>query len=546
MKGTMIFNKVHYLEKSSHIFLGPYQKEERNACFQCFYQLLDSNESDLKEIIDFGPNLEIGLDIFTDLLSRIDSEMFINRVMIFNKKTYEYEWKKIRKSPFCKACKDYVEPVSNYKLKMTDFNKFRVKSKKEISSIIKQFEDEMIDWDVGVGKKMFRDAESNIIPMYAIEANINKRKFFSYGRTVDLSGSKNAAILELLERYSSMVPQFKESIYDTYSNLVKKGKQVVHPNKYILHERQSFDREKKMYWSLCTELHTGEQFLIPEQMMYFDNQLLRKEDRYIYETSNGSALGGSLEEAMVYGMLEAVERDCFLVHWYTKKLPKIIDSLSIKNPNVKQLLSVFEQQGYDTYIFDITLETEIPTVWILMRNKNSNANLYLYNAAGAHYDPESAIFAALVEAGTSVIVYEEKLEDEKETLRYLIDHPEEVTRMEDHVNYYAFKENASAFDYILDHIDELETTTLDQMTPGFAFSFKNIFEKVSQHHKEIYYADMSNQLIDEMGLAVVKVFIPTLQPMTFGKQNERLNRRRLESIVGKGKLKVGKDPHPFP
>ena len=71
------------------------------------------------------------------------------------------------------------------------------------------------------------------------------------------------------------------------------------------------------------------------------------------------------------------------------------------------------------------------------------------------------------------------------------------------------------------------------MRPDFTFTLENILEKVSKHHPEIYYTDMSNPLIDEMDLSVIKVFIPSLQPMTFGKQNERINEERLNRVAGK-------------
>ncbi|MBP3038190.1 YcaO-like family protein [Bacillaceae bacterium Marseille-Q3522] len=539
------WRKINYFETSSYLFIGPNQEEEGHGCFSCFYHLLESNESNFKQRIDYEENKRYGLQVFKDFLATLDKKAFINQVLIVNKKNMQFEWKKIRKTPFCRLCSAYraeqrESKWESYHLEGRD----RVKSKEAITETIKNYYQELIDADVGVGVRMFRDAESNIIPMYAIESRIHKRIFFSYGRTAQISDAKNAAILEMLERYSSMVPQFKQPIYASYQQLKLENHSVIPPEKYML--RIPFDKQKKLYWSESTLYPSNETWLIPEQMMYFDNQLLRDEERFIYETSNGTAMGGSLEEAIVYAVLEAIERDCFLVHWYLKKLPKLIDPVSIKDKNIIQLMNTIEQIGYDIYLFDITLETNIPTVWIFMRNQKEKANLYLYNAAGSHYDPEKAIFAALVEAGTSVIVYEEKLAAEKERLSYLIKNPSKVTQMEDHVNYYAFKENAAAFQYLLSHINKLENTTVEEMRPGFSFTFKNILDTVIKYHPEIYYTDMSNTLIDEMGLSVVKVFIPSLQPMTFGKQNERINEERLKNVANKADVTIRKEPHPFP
>lgn len=48
--------------------------------------------------------------------------------------------------------------------------------------------------------------------------------------------------------------------------------------------------------------------LIPESLAYYS---LGREDSFVYETSNGCALGGSLEEAIFHAILEAAERDSF-------------------------------------------------------------------------------------------------------------------------------------------------------------------------------------------------------------------------------------------
>ena len=57
----------------------------------------------------------------------------------------------------------------------------------------------------------------------------------------------------------------------------------------------------------------------------------------MYETSNGCAIGGSLEEAIFHGILEIVERDAFLLTWYAKlPLPRL--DLSSANDTELQLM----------------------------------------------------------------------------------------------------------------------------------------------------------------------------------------------------------------
>lgn len=544
-KYKMNKHQINYLETNSYLFIGPYQEDESASCFDCFLHQLKSNESKYFYYVD----VENSQNDFENLANGFnDQEKFVNKVLIINKSTMEQVWKSVLKTPFCDSCgKDYVyEPKESSNSEYMD-TKYRVKSLKNIQKRIDDLDQLLVDRDVGIGKFFFRDAESDIIPMYAIESTLNKRIYHSYGRTSTIGKSKLAAQLEMIERYSSMVPYFSRVIRGSYEELNKdESLSIVPPEEYNLRKGQDFPRNDEIVWGEVLDLHSKKTSYLPEQILYFDNQLLRNEKRFIYETSNGTALGGSLNEAIMYAIFEAIERDSFLSHWYTQKLPKLVLEETIENDEIKQLIYQYRQLGYELHILDITLETDIPVVWILMRNTNEDANLYLYSAAGAHYDPEEAILAALVEVGTSIIVYEKQLKDTKKNLVNLINHPERVLRMEDHVNYYSFKENSGVFDFIFNNIDSLDVISTSDMKPKFDFSFEKVITKIMHHHPKIYMRNMQNELLTNLDLYVVKVFIPSLQPITFGKQNERINFERLSNVAGRKIEKIGKEPHPFP
>ena len=70
--------------------------------------------------------------------------------------------------------------------------------------------------------------------------------------------------------------------------------------------------------------------LVPELLAYYS---LGYGEGFVYETSNGCALGGSLEEAIFHAILEVVERDSFLLTWYANFLFRVLTLvlLTIKN-----------------------------------------------------------------------------------------------------------------------------------------------------------------------------------------------------------------------
>ena len=104
--------------------------------------------------------------------------------------------------------------------------------------------------------------------------------------------------------------------------------------------------------------------LVPETYAYYGtNYRDGVQNSFVYEISNGCALGGHLLEATLQGIYEVVERDAFLISWYTKLPLKRIRKESIKDQTIQLLLTRFEYQtDYDIHLYNMTLENKIPTI----------------------------------------------------------------------------------------------------------------------------------------------------------------------------------------
>ena len=547
----------HYYENESYVFLGPASLTAEDACFDCFKKTVEFNDSHFYLSLTRDYETDHYNQLVEEIVKGSDCSDFKNTVYILNKADLSITIKKIYINPSCPSCSQIYIPYDfheHYQEKTPLNDDGRVMPFSEICSVLQNNMNYLVDLDTGVGKKLYRDAESDLVPMYGIESFFGNTHFNSYGRSKGIVNSKYSAVLEMIERFSSMVPHFKKKIFSSFQSLIEKGIDTVDPRELILpnssikwEQRSKFNIEREYYWTEAYRLNDLKKVLIPEQVAYYNNQVLRKEERFIYETSNGTALGKTLKESILYGLFEAIERDHFLVHWYSKKLPRLVDIESIQNQDVKQLIQFLDFSGYETYLFDITLETNITAIWVLCRSKNKENYLHIYNAAGCHYDPEKAIFAGLVEAATSVIVYNKKLKNEIEHIEHLINNPTNVREMEDHVNYYALFQNEGNFHYLFKNLPFMEKVSVMDMRPDFELSYDSILQKISEHHPNIYVIDMSNPLTEHLNLKVSKVIVPTLQTMTFGMQNERINQSRLEKFGGSLEdVQLRKEPHPFP
>ncbi len=143
------------------------------------------------------------------------------------------------------------------------------------------------------------------------------------GRTHSYADSEMTAILEGLERYCGMSPRGKRTaVHDSYLNLKELA---LDPVLVGVHGKEQYERpgfpfrpfdpSRQIDWVWGYSFLQERPILVPELLAYYSSGCGHG---FVYETSNGCALGGSLEEAIFYGILEVVERDSFLMTWYAE------------------------------------------------------------------------------------------------------------------------------------------------------------------------------------------------------------------------------------
>ena len=222
------------------------------------------------------------------------------------------------------------------------------------------------------------------------------------GRTHSYAVSELTAILEGLERYCGITPRGKRTVvHDSYRNLKD---QALNPLKVGVHAKEQyalpdfpfeqFNPDRSINWVWGYSFLQERPILVPELLAYYS---LGCGQGFVYETSNGCALGGSLEEAIFYGILEVVERDSFLMTWYAElPLPRL-DPYSANDQELKLMIDrVRAVGGYDLYFYNSTMEHGIPSVWAMAKNRKQKG-LNIICAAGAHLDPVRAVKSAIHE-----------------------------------------------------------------------------------------------------------------------------------------------------
>jgi len=280
------------------------------------------------------------------------------------------------------------------------------------------------------------------------------------------------------------------------------------------------------------------------------------EPTFVLESSNGVALGGSLQESRLFALLELVERDAFLNFWYKKVKVYEIDRSSIPEASRKEI-EIFEREGRTVYLLDITFDIEIPTVLCIVISEIDSVSTYISTAS--HINPEIAIKNAIYECLVGHRVYSSNETMSKKTYNNDYD----VVDMTDHVSHAAKKsyiENYRFLMYVLEKksIKELYKEYYD----GKYDSFNNaselldylLYEKMKDQ-EEIYFADLTTELSYKNGFYISKIVSPKMLAMTFGHRNRRINKERIEWALSHSKYKdksclergsINERVHPFP
>src|SRR3989440_1693834 len=153
-----------------------------------------------------------------------------------------------------------------------------------------------------------------------------------------------------------------------------------------------FDRSAKIEWSPVWSLRDKRFKYLPTSLLYF----FYTGPGHIDADSNGCAAGNTVEEAIVQGFLELVERDSYAIWWYNRLQVPEVDLEEFDDSYVRDLQTQLADSGRRLWVLDVTSDLGVPTfVAILHWMQNGQENVEF--GSGAHFDARIALLRALTE-----------------------------------------------------------------------------------------------------------------------------------------------------
>ncbi|NEP57755.1 MAG: YcaO-like family protein, partial [Symploca sp. SIO2G7] len=235
----------------------------------------------------------------------------------------------------------------------------------------------------------------------------------SSGKGKSDSQSRASGFCEAVERYSGIYQGDEPRINSTIAEL---GGKAIHPEQCLLfsdrqyHNREELNQQATMthdwvpqrfdlsqaidwtpVWSLTEQTHK----YLPTAFCYYDYPL-SKSHRFCKADSNGNAAGNTLEEAILQGLMELVERDSVALWWYNKLPCPQVDLSSFDESYFVELQEYYRQNNRDLWVLDLTTDLGIPTfAGVSQRTKGDSERIMC--GFGAHLDPTIAILRAITE-----------------------------------------------------------------------------------------------------------------------------------------------------
>jgi oxazoline/thiazoline synthase len=237
------------------------------------------------------------------------------------------------------------------------------------------------------------------------------------GKGVTALDAEVSALCEAVERYSGCLHGDEYRIRGRYRDL---DGLAVHPDACQLyddeqyagrenwnpahsgfhHVPERFDEEAEVDWTPVWSL-TGERHrLLPTGLLYFSTAAERHNPvagrRFVHADSNGNAAGASLEDAVLQGFLELVERDAVALWWYNRTPRPAVDLHTAGDLWTEELIDVHRGLGREVWALDLTSDFGIPVFAALSRRTDKAAQDIVFGF-GAHLDPRIALRRSLTE-----------------------------------------------------------------------------------------------------------------------------------------------------
>lgn len=393
----------------------------------------------------------------------------------------------------------------------------------------------------GIVNAMLERYELNKYHLYMYQClSANTKKLFNISRDISSGGlgvneKRNIAMMsclaEALERYCmSYIPKdeiisckkgdlnakhvFKD--FSTYTHEQYKNFDCfLNPNHDVIEWTKIYNMENKkeyMYW--------------PASLIYLPFDM----NKPVAETtSTGMAAGFSIDDCIMSGLMELIERDALMINFMQRLNSPEIDINTIIGSNKKIIDTI--KKDYNIKIYKLYSDFEIP-IYLSIIYKEHHKKIHYGIGACCSLDSDYSINKSLKEC-LFTYFYSLNIMDVRQNK------PDKIKTLYEHFLYY----QGDNFNKLL-----FDSKTIKYKKEKILY--QDLLTNLQKCGINIYYKELTTEDIKDTGIKVVKVIVPSLIDLNKSHIYPRLGARRFFEVPKKLGLNYSNQlttmPHPFP
>jgi ribosomal protein S12 methylthiotransferase accessory factor len=384
-----------------------------------------------------------------------------------------------------------------------------------------------------------------------------------YGASPEHEQAMSKAVGELLERY--FLARYSASTMETssYAELSKWSNvlDVRVINFFQEWQKKRFpafaaDDTSTFAWVQGTEFESGSAVYLPAQMVFWNYRHAPegqpREKILCMQTTSGAAGHFTKDEATLAALLEAIQRDAFIIYWLNSLTPKRIDVARAGLPALDDMVARLRAHRLEPIFLNTTSDLGIPTATCVIMDMADATNPVYALGSSAGFTLEDTLLSSLVEA---YLVHHFVSQREA----YILPQGYEpfistaLTRNE-RLHAWRGKEMAERSAFLF--AGEMQSTdAFIGAYPRFDTAMKQLAHIASDFATRgtgyrIYTYEAQDPVLSDLGYHVVRAIVPELIPLHLSEFAAPLNARRLREVPGKIGQKAAEKfnpwPHPFP
>lgn len=343
------------------------------------------------------------------------------------------------------------------------------------------------------------------------------------GKGATKEQAKASAMMEGFERYSAerQDSDGERTIVDTYNNIQRGQSSVenaLNPRDLILPKNFTTDNveNSRLEWIEAEDIISEKNIYLPANAVfhpYIPTREVRPSPIAIFKgNTNGLASGNIIEESVLHGIFEVVERDAWSIFELTKRNKKEINPDTIENDIINELLDKFHKEGINIKLMDLTADLKITTIAASADDTLLKDPALLTLGVGTHLNPEVAAVRALTEVAQSRATQIHGTRED--TIRADFMRKAGYEHMKKMNKHYFSKEEERI------DLGDIEDKSSNSIKKDIETSIEEV-QKAG--FDQVLYTDLRR---DEIGISVVRVVIPKTE--LYSLDEERIGNRALK------------------